>query len=208
MDADELERIQARVRRYDFEDGLADLTVGAFASTVGALNLVLPRSLVDSTWAILVPLGAALLSGAGLKWTRERLTYRRTGRAVLPPRRRVVAFVAAFVLTALVLTAASALQGTRSPWRAPYFLEGMAIVVGVLGIALWRGLPRFAVVGGVQFGFAVALALAHVPTDTGMPLLLLGFGLALLGSGGFALARYLKRTRPLASFEEETDGER
>jgi len=197
VDADDVERIRARVRRHDYQDGLGELAIGIFAGLVAALGLVLPQSVLNSA-GLLVLMGAALLGQWVRKRGRERLTYPRTGVAV--PRTRWGVVVGGLVLTAVAMTVWKALG--RPEWTAGYALAGMISSACFVVLALWRRLPRLALVGLAVAGVTLVLAWLRVPEELGMALVLLGLGLALMGSGGFALIRYLRRTR---RFAEDSD---
>jgi hypothetical protein len=190
-----------RTRRYWYEDGLAEISVGGLFLLIGlvlwAQGAVPEGSAAYSVLAIAFPVvvvGGMLLGRRLIPAAKARLTYPRTGFVTYPPpsrRRRLVTTGVAIVVASAVGAAALALP--QPPIRLLVLLQGL--VLGVLLTILGQGLPRFFFLGGWSAVLGVGLSRLAVPEETANGLLYGLTSLALLLSGGLVLARYLRQNR-------------
>jgi hypothetical protein len=190
-----------RARRYWYEDGLAEISIGGLFLLIGLLlwaqGAVPEASAAYAILAIAFPvvvIGGMLLGRRLIPAAKARLTYPRTGYVTYPPpsrRRRLVTVGIAITVASVV--GAAALSLPQPPVRLLVLLQGL--VLGVLLTVLGQGLPRFFFLGGWSAVLGVGLSRLAVPEETANGLLYGLTGVALLLSGGLVLARYLRQNR-------------
>jgi hypothetical protein len=196
--------LQRRVRGYWFIDGFQEVAAGITFSLTGALFLVAELTSNEALttvafWALMV---CALVTLIAIRVAKRRITYPRTG-WVGGSRAGALAKI-----TAIVAWVAVAIPIMAAYERTGHINDSLLLVlVGVslgLGAAwhAWRtGMRRFYLQGAVGAAAGIAAALAKVDFRAGFAAILLALGLALLASGVYALAAYL-RSNPSGPLEE------
>jgi hypothetical protein len=125
---------------------------------------------------------------------KARLTYPRTGYVVYPsPSRRRRLVTVGIAIAVAAVAGAAALLLPQTPLRLLVLLQGL--LLGILLTILGQGLARFFFLGGWSAILGVALSRLGVPEETASGLLYGLTGVALMLSGGWVLAAYLRRNR-------------
>ncbi len=192
--------IERRTRRYWYEDGLAEISVGLLFGAVSLLLVVEAVSPAGTLPPLVAVLGLPLLALIGMvavrfgvRVAKDHLTYPRTGFLVYrrrTPGRRALGWTTAAVLGVVFAVALSAWSGL-SAWLA--VLEGLVLAIGLLALASVMGLGRFYVVAGVALAAGCSAALLGLTDNAGSALVYGAFGTALVVSGGLTLRSYLRR---------------
>lgn len=213
MENHELKNVEQRVKRYWYEDGIAELASGGLFIVLGlyfaAQGFFGEKSLVNIILQISLML--VLIAGAfGVRWVvnalKSRLTYPRTGYVEyrvnekgVKTRRYVVAGVAMIIAIASIVL----IDYIRN-------LDSMALItgllVGVIFIALRgrsSGLKRFYVLGGVAIVLGVVLAFSKLGQAYNLGLFYGLLGVAIVISGMLVLRRYLSENPLPAEGEHE-----
>lgn len=196
-----LQSAEAEATRWAYEDGLADFSVGAVFVAIAVLAGVesrLPQgSPLHGVWALGLPviiLTAIALGRVVTPWWRERVTYRRSGYAVLrrthPRRVRTIAMLTAGAIS-MALGAAVV--------RSPRLMENMLLLQGVaigalLAMIGWKaGAMRFLVLAVLTVGLGALLTLRTLDETVASAWFYGLTGAAALGSGAWALHTFLGR---------------
>lgn len=192
-----LDDMVRQTQRYFYDDGLVEAAVGLLFLAVG-LVLFAWRNIGDSTsltvfLALAIPaltLGGAWLLKRGVQAAKERITYPRTGYVAYRPGEPAVGRWLGLFAAVLV---ALAILFLPNQYNQTQLAVGalLAAILAYLGYTV--GLWRFYLVAALAL--AVGLGSAGLLDDeligTGLTFGLAG--LALLLTGGLALARYLYR---------------
>jgi hypothetical protein len=202
----QIEQIEKRTSRYYYEDGIVELGVGLLFALIGAVLLLIDGTRQGSALALVGWLALMVVTGGGVygvQWEvrqlKERITYPRTGYVAYPDRPnkgRYVVVASAFALALVVLL-------------LPYeWADKMSLIVGALLLVIHTfiggrlGLPRMHVVGIIALLVGFLAALFNLGDIPGVAATFGGTGLALMLSGGVALAGYL-RANPSAEGDHE-----
>jgi hypothetical protein len=211
MENSEMKEVERRVKRYWYEDGLAEMASGGIFILLGLYfsiqGLFVEGSLVSvllQSSLVLIMVGGAF----GVRWLvntlKARMTYPRTGyveyrvnEKSVKIRRYVVAGVAMIIAIASIVL----IDYIRG-------LDSMVLVngllVGIIFIALRgksSGLKRFYLLGGIAILLGVALSFSGLGQAYNLGLFNGLIGLAIVISGAFVLRRYLSEN-PLPTEHE------
>ena len=200
---DEIDRTMQRVRRYWFEDGLAEMAIGFVSVLVGLIffveALAPPGLLPDSFSAFALPIVLVVggwIAGQLLKAAKARLTHPRTGYVAYrgaTGRRRIVTAAAAFAL-AVLAAGLLRLEAFSPNWLATS--EGLLFAAGLLYLGHSLGLARFYLLALLSALIGAATLLGNTGDVLGSAVLFAGLGVAMVASGAWALRSYLKQTQP------------
>lgn len=192
-----------RSLRYWYDDGLAEIFVGALFLLLAALFAVeglapagsLPASFSAFGLPVLV-VGGMIAGGLALRAVKERLTYPRTGYVSYPrtrPARKGLAGILGGVISLLLVLFLAARPGWIAALPA---VQGAAIAL-ILGVfALRSGVSRLAVQALLALAAGLTAGFIGAETWAGTALVFGVTGVASLAAGAFALARYLRTTTP------------
>jgi hypothetical protein len=191
--------IQRRLRRYWFEDGLAELGIGGLFLVVG-LAFVVGSLTSNSTAraaavvALLAVVGIGTIASRFLiRAVKERVTYPRTGYVEYRRSGSRSRYVAAVGIIALI--SASAVAAQAGAVDRTLALQSLTLAA-VLGVPAYRfGLFRFYALAGAAVAAGAIAWIAALDEEAGSALIYGGVGLALVGSGGWTLRGYLHRSR-------------
>jgi hypothetical protein len=191
--------IQRRLRRYWFEDGLAELGIGGLFLVVG-LAFIVGALASNSTAraaavvALLAVVGIGTIASRFLiRAVKERVTYPRTGYVEYRRSGSRSRYVAAVGIIALI--SASAVAAQAGAVDRTLALQSLTLAA-VLGVPAYRfGLFRFYALAGAAVAAGAIAWIAALDEEAGSALIYGGVGLALVGSGGWTLRGYLHRSR-------------
>ena len=202
MDRSELEAISRRPLRYWNEDGIPDLLGGVIFVVIAAMNW---GTYVGNPFVVAalipVPIVTSFFGQKAVRKLKERLVFPRTGAMV--PRQPVLRH--RWVWTAVVFLAIAALVILMARFADAFFrwiplVAGTAYTIGL--VEGWRRmrLRRYLLLALVTATTTLTLASIGPRDQLGFILLMAVTGVALLTSGTYALATFL-RTAPLAPQE-------
>ncbi len=195
--------IERQTRRYWYEDGFSEIALGGLFGAMGVLlaidalstagSLPGPLRVVAPVLLVLVVLLGATAMRAGIRATKERVTYPRTGYVAYrrPATGRRVVGVAAVLVVGVVAAAVMAGGGASTRVVAVQALT----LAGALLVPAWRfGLGRFYALAAAVTA-AGCLAEVLPLADTARSAVLYGgAGGALIVSGAWTLRTYLRQT--------------
>lgn len=207
--------VERRVKRYWYTDGIGELIGGGMFILMGIYFALQEYLGADSTLSgilqaslILVLIGGMYISRRLINALKTRLTYPRTGYVEYQvdeesmKRRRMVAAVLAFVVSALTMVFVRLFQ----------FFDSIVAVTGVaVGFILVilraksAGLGRFYVLGLISIILGLTLAISRLPNAYSLGLFYGLMGVSFMISGGLTLQRYLKEN-PLPGDAERQNG--
>ncbi len=196
-DENEIER---RTRRYWYEDGFAEIGLGAL---FGALGLAFAleasassgavRVAAVATLTVLVFLGTLAVRGA-IKTSKERLTYPRTGyvayRRDSSSRRTILAVLVIVGGTTIALGASA-----TTPARV-LALQSLTLAAALLVPAYRLGLRRFYLLAAVAGSAGCAAVVLGAGEVSGSAVVFGATGVATLLSGAWTLRSYLGQAGP------------
>ncbi len=201
----DVDRAEQRARQYWYDDGLVEIAAGVIFLAMGALFLVealapqgsLPKSFSAIGIVVLVA-GGIWIAGRVVRWTKERVTYPRTGYVRYQQRARttkrklitVVVAIAISILTNLILFATAPASLAWIP-----ALQGWLIGAFILYMAYMVGLIRFYLLALFSFVLGSVVAAASMGSSLGNGIYFAGMGFALLLSGTISLIQYLHSTQ-------------
>ncbi len=198
----EMERLEKRTRRYWFDDGIVEISVGLTLLVVALFFLVensvggaptAPR-IVNVIFASLI-----VVLALSVKWAARRLKDRfvhpRTG-FVAYPRRRNRRWTRGALGGLLGLLFAIVIM--RTPVVANWIpaVMGGLFAVGFFSMGRRVDLLRLPIEGFLAALAGVAVSLLQVSEDMGLALLFGVLALVIGCGGSVALVGYLRRTRP------------
>jgi hypothetical protein len=198
--------LQKQAYRYYYQDGLAELAVGALFAIIG-LNLwlvdIAPRGTLFAlaAWIVLplLTIGGVFWVQRFVKGLKERQVFPRTGFIAYDSRPSPYRWL---VMGIALLAAVLAIIFSDTNLNRESVIGGilLCLILGTIGarVNLWRliGIGVFSLALG--FCFAFLLASEHA----GLALTFAGTGLCLLVSGGLAWHSYLAHN-PLPGENEE-----
>jgi hypothetical protein len=190
--------IQRRIRRYWFEDGLAELGIGGLFLVVGLAFVIgaLATNSAARAAAVVALLAVVGIGTVGSRFliraVKERVTYPRTGYVTYRRSGSRVRYVAAVGIIALI--AASAVAAQAGAVDRTLALQALTLAAVLGGPAYRFGLARFYVLAGVAVAAGAIAWIAALDEEAGSALIYGGVGLALVASGGWTLQSYLRRT--------------
>ncbi len=205
----QIDRAMRRTWRYWYEDGLAEMALGAMFAALGLVFLaetLLPpgpfQALLGMFGPLVAMLGVGWLSGRAVKAAKARITYPRTGYVAYRRQKRGLNLVKRFALGAAIgaLVGALAALPALHSWTPAV----MGLIMGA--IAIYGGyrldLARFYALGAVSIAIGVATSLASLGEISGGGAYFIGTGLALVLSGVLGLWTYLRVTQPPAEAKD------
>jgi hypothetical protein len=202
MSVHQIDQVQQRVRRYWFEDGIAELATGSFFILLGLyfgiqgyfgegslMGGILQVSMV------LVFIGGFYLERRLIHSLKNRITYPRTGYVEYrvdeknAKRRRAIAAVAGAGIAAALVFLQRSVKGVNM----------VVLVSGAVAAFIFFALPataggikRFYLLGALSLALGIVLSLSGLPQAYGLALYDCLMGIAMMISGGLTLRRYLK----------------
>jgi hypothetical protein len=208
MENNEMKQVEQRVKRYWYEDGLAEMASGGIFILLGLYFSIQGLFVEGSLVSVLLQssLVLILIGGAfGVRWLvntlKTRMTYPRTGYVeyrVNEKDAKVRRYVVAGVAMAIAIVSIVLFDYIRG-------LDTMALItgllVGVIFIALRgksSGLKRFYLLGGLAIMLGVALSFSGLSQAYNLGLFYGLLGIVVMISGGLVLRRYLSEN-PLHS---------
>jgi hypothetical protein len=205
-----IDKIMLQTRQYWYVDGIAELAFGVFSLLLGAyfgLQTSLPQ---DSMLGGILGIGfagfvifAALLMRWAVARLKQRLTFPRTGYVAYAAPKRSRRLLNAIV--ALGMAALVSILFARAPGSMAWIpaVSGLLIAVTWLYVGFRTGLGRFYALGVYSALAGGAISLSGMGEDPGLALYYAVLGVAMLVSGGWTLAAYLRHTQPPAGDELE-----
>jgi hypothetical protein len=211
MEAD-LAGMQNRGQRYWYEDGIAELVLGALFTVFSAYHLVsflipggsVARPLVGVGFVVVVPAGM-WWAGRMVRRLKARITVPRTGYVSFSrsSRRYLRTLVIAAACSALAVAATLLLRGVF----VPPILAGAGLGLGMTWVAGRLKLPRFAAIGTGSLAVGIAVGLLFDDSAVAFTLYFAAVGLMFAGSGTFTLIGYLHRRPQPEGSAGDGDGE-
>ncbi len=206
-----IDRAMRRPWQYWYQDGLAEMAMGAIFAALGLAFLVqawLPPgpflTLVSMFGPVVAVIGVGLLARRIVSAVKLRLTYPRTGFVAYRKQRRnrlAARFALGLALGALVGSLAA----------LPSLLVWIPAIIGlIIGgihfcVAYRLDLPRFYLLAAASAALGTLVSLGRLGDLPGGAAYFVGIGLADVLSGALTLAAYLRSTRPPA--EDADHGE-
>jgi len=201
MDANDMQQVEQRVKRYWYTDGIAEISSGGMFLLLGLYFGVQGYFGETSLVSIILQVSMVVLMAGGIfgvRWLvntlKARLTYPRTGfveyrvNEKSARTRRYIVIGVAFVIAVASILLVDLIRN----------LDSMALVsgllVGVIFIALRgrsSGLKRFYVLGGLAIVLGTVLAFSGLSQAYNLGLFYGLLGIATLISGGLVMRRYL-----------------
>jgi hypothetical protein len=210
----DIQHIEQRTKRYWYIDGIAEIVMGGISLILGVyflLQALLPEeSLLSgllSAGMALVIIGLVFLGRRIISFTKERLTYPRTGYISYkqpPANRRWIAAAVALIVAALAVLLAA---------KAPPVIAWVPLLSGVLiGAALVYfsykvSLGRIFVLAILSLLLGLSLGLSGLEDMLGLAIYYATMGLAFLISGGLALVSYLRLSERAQEVSDERSDE-
>lgn len=201
MSMQQIDQVQQRVRRYQYEDGIAELTTGGFFVLLGAYFGLQGYLAQDSTIGAILQVSMVLVLVLGIYAVRRvvsslksRITYPRTGfveyraqpKSTL--QRYGAAILAALVGAGLMILYRT-VQGLDSVVLATGVIAGFILIVLP---ARATGMKRFYLLGALSLVLGFVLSLSGLPQAYNLALFYGLLGVAMMISGGWTLRNYLK----------------
>ncbi len=189
-----------QTRRYWYEDGFADLGMGAYLFALGLIFIaeaVTPSgSPLDLVWTFgwpVVLIGGGLLVNFLVQRLKARYTYPRTGYVSYEKEgnARIPRLIGVFVTAALV--AAAVILLSRG-WHNFALLFGLVFTAGFLYVGFRIGLVRYLALAAFSLASGAVLGTADFSIEQAGGLYFAVVGLAMLLSGGMTWLRYERRT--------------
>jgi len=190
MDLADVDRAVSRTGRYFFDDGLWEIAVGMWLASTVAFPVLAGG--VVAPWAALT----VLLVRPAVLAAKSRWVYPRTGRVSYPPpasagagRRNAVVAVAVAAAVAVPLAMVRGLPA----WDAPAHVAAGVITGAAFLFAARRwGQRRWNVVALFLLALGIAVASSRLDRTGALQAHVGGIGAALLASGTFAFASYVR----------------
>lgn len=194
--------VEQRVKRYWYEDGIAEISVGLVFIVLGAFFGVQGFYGEGSKVAVILQMSMVLVmlgSVFGTQWLvktlKSRLTYPRTGYVEYRAKdkesgqRRLIVIIVALVVAVASFVLVSFFREVDS------MVLVSSILVGTIFVLLRgrsSGVTRFYYFGGLAFVLGIALSLASLPHLYNLGLFYGLIGLVILLSGILVLRSYLR----------------
>jgi hypothetical protein len=208
MSVQQVDQVQQRVRRYWFEDGIAELGTGAFFVLLGLYFALqgylgegsLMGGILRVSMVLLFILGFYLVRRL-IQALKARITYPRTGYVEYrvdeknAKLRRAIAAVAAAVVAAALVVLYRSVSGVD----LVVLVSGAAVALILMLLpARAGGIQRFYILGALSLALGIVLSLSGLPQAYGLALYDCLMGIAIMISGGLTLHRYLKENPSVA----------
>lgn len=203
MQLHQIEDVERRVKRYWYEDGIAELVTGGvfvllglYFALQGFLGEHSPLTSILQVSMIVLFIAGAYAVRRLINSLKARLTYPRTGYVEYQldlKGRRLRAFAAAivgFVIAALLVRLYRSVQGLDAVVLASGFL--VAVIWAVLSARLAR-VVRFYLLAALSLVLGVVLSISGLPQPYALGLFYALLGIGLMISGGWVLRHYLSR---------------
>lgn len=196
--ADVIAQYTHKPARYGLLDGTRDLEFGVMLLTYALIARLSQGTTVLWHWlAIFYGVFAAvwLVARFGLRYIRRRLVYPRSGYLESRTRPWVLALIAALGAVVAVVVAWFLVK-VHSHELSPPLILGMVIGLSILIGALWKGVPRMAVLGALSMAVGCALQFLEPTSIPGTIWYCLTMGTAFILSGAIALRLFVRRMPP------------
>jgi len=199
MREDDVDRAAQRAQRYWFDDGLAEIAIGAILVSIGLLfyaEAVLPPEILppgfSSLGLLVVLFGGWWLAGRFVRAAKSRLTYPRTGYVAYarPRRRRLGAAAVVGAVIAALTVVLFAMAPTSLAWLPT--LQGLIGAAFAAYVGYRFGLTRFYALAVVSVLIGTSASLAGLGNELGDAVYYLAIGLAFIISGLLTLYAYLR----------------
>mgnify|MGYP005849468323 CR=1 FL=1 len=197
---DEVERATQRAQRYWFDDGLAEIGIGAILLLIGLMfyaEAVVPPSALPTGFSsiglIVIVFGGWWLAGRLVKAAKARLTYPRTGYVsyARPRKRRLGAAVVIGAGTAALVAVLFATAPASLAWLPA--LQGLLGAAFTVYVAYRFALGRFYVLAVISVLVGASAALAGLGDLLGDAVYYGTMGISFIVSGLLTLYGYLRR---------------
>ncbi len=198
-------QIMRKTYGYWWVDGLIEIGVGLIFGILGGYNYLLITLPLNTTTSILMAFGEPAIFiacwfgyGRFVRWTKERLTYRRTGYVAYQPKdckeRKNRVALSAFLGVSM---------GLLVTFVGPVLLKvsSLVMVSGLLALvtlflAIWHGVNRLLIVAAAQFLLGLWLSTTSMESGLASSLLMAAIGAVWLVSGLCAFIAYIIHTKP------------
>ncbi len=197
------EKIEKRVIRNFYDDGLSEISLGLFLLFLSACflaqNAVPKGSVWKSILGIAVPLlivASALLVNRILRSLKRRIAYPRTGyvefkKKNVSKKRKTAVMASAAVISASLTALMSIAPSSRTVMPA---LNGLLLAVAFLFFAVKVGAVRFFIQSAASALIGLAVTVSGVDMEQGVCLFFGLIGAMLAVAGTTALISYLRRS--------------
>jgi len=193
--------VEKRVKRYWYEDGIAELAIGGMFILLGLYFGIQGYFGEGSTLGVILQVSMVFVMIVGIlgsNWAvrilKARLTYPRTGYVEYKVRdreasqRRYIVVAVGLIVAVASIVLINFIRGLDS------MVLATGILVGVVCIALRgksSGVTRFYYLGAFSLLLGIGLSLDHLSQTYNLGLFYGLLGVALVASGGLTLQRYL-----------------
>lgn len=203
---DKIGKIMRKTYGYWWVDGLAEIGMGLMFMILGGYNYLLIKLQLSTTASIFMAFGEPVIFlvcwfsyGRLVRWTKERLTYLRTGYVAYQQKNRKDRTKRAIISGILGLSVALTVT-----YIGPEILKinSLIMVVGVLALvtlflAIWHGVNRLILLAVVQFALGLWVSTLPLAPELASTLLMAAIGAVWLLSGIIVFIIYLLRTKPV-----------
>ncbi len=205
----DINSIMQRTRRYWYEDGFADLGMGALLFVLGLLfaaEAITPTgSPLWFVWSFgwpIVLIGGSVLVTRVVQQLKARYTYPRTGYVSYERQggSRVVQMIAVFLVAALI--AAGVVAFSRG-WQNLTLWFGLAFTAAFTFVGFRAGLVRYLALALLSLIVGLALMPLALTTEQTSALFFVALGLGMVVSG---LSAWLRISRTTPPGGEASDG--
>jgi hypothetical protein len=198
----DIQHIEQRTKRYWYIDGIAEIVMGGLSLILGAyflLQVLLPEEslaaqLLTAGMALVV-IGLVFLGRRIIAFTKERLTYPRTGYVSYkqpPASRRWIAAAAALVVASLAV-----LLSAKAPPVVAWvpLISGLLIGAALVYFSYKVSLGRIFILAILSLLLGLVLGFSGLEDILALAIYYALMGLALSVSGGLALSHNLRQNR-------------
>ena len=203
---DKIGQIMRKTYGYWWVDGLAEIGMGLMFGILGGYNYLLITLHLSTTASMSMAFGEPLVFlacwfayGRLVRWTKERLTYRRTGYVAYQQKNRQDRTKRAIISAVLGITMALTVT-----YIGPEVLKinSLVMICGVMALvtlflAIWHGVNRLILLAVVQFALGLWVSTLPLEPELGSTLLMAAIGAVWLLSGIIVFIIYLVRTKPV-----------
>jgi hypothetical protein len=212
MQSQDFSKVEQRVRRYWFNDGIGELACGSLIFLIGTYlggHVLLPkgslgRAALDGSLILLMS-GGVLATHWLVNLIKTHVTYPRTGYVAYHADHRspwgIPLWIGVVAIGLVIILSPVREQASLLHWLP--VLSGVLIGAIFLVWASASGLQRLLFLGLLSIGLGAALPFSGLVTGYNLALLCLTMGLASIISGGLTLRRYLLENPAPAESEHE-----
>ncbi len=206
---DKIGQIMRKTYGYWWVDGLAEIGMGLMFAILGGYNYLLITLPLTTAASIFLSFGEPLVFlvcwfgyGRLARWTKERLTYRRTGYVAYQQKNRKDRTKRAIISAVLGISMALTVTyiGPEMLKVNSLVMVGGLMALVTLFLAIWHSVNRLILIAAVQFALGLWISSFPIEPGLGSTLLMAAIGAVWLLSGIIVFIIYLVRTKPV---EEE-----